>query len=152
MKLVKSLNHLNHYFNEFPYGGLKKYDECDQALIYQLFTNGGKREDQFFYLKFNYVEFMHIPLSLDLASIRSQRIPFWSYNLNELRISTKEEMNNFLPDNVSQYISNNQSNYKCYRFYAHKIATEFYVYCLNIEGWISTEGNPNEFVIPRNPN
>lgn len=125
METMTDLNDINSFYSEMNSGGLKEYNNEDQALVFQFESNGGPREDDIFLLSFKYVELFHLPINLSC--------PVDGKSLDEIVIVPENELATILP-NVDEEITYKNNDYRCYRFLADGLATDFYIYCLSVEG------------------
>ena len=125
MEKYSDLKEINHLLHEMNAGGVESYDQDDQALVLRLESNGGIREGQTFFLKFNYVELFQLPLSLNV-SVHGKSI-------DRLCVVDECDLSDVLP-NIDEDITYKNNDYRCYRFHAEDIPTNFYVYCLSVEG------------------
>ena len=111
---------------EINSGGLHSYDDQEQSLVFNFESNGGEREDCTLTLRFIFVEYFHLPLSLDAASING-------YGIDEIRVASEKEAKAFMPSVCYERMNYKKNDYRCYRFYANGEPSPFYIYCLDLE-------------------
>ena len=126
---MNTKNQLSDAFKDFSSGGLERYDDDSQALIFKLQSNGGPRENEELYLKFNYVEYFHLPISFDAPKING-------YSLDEIKVESESEAKKLMPKSSSELLNYKDSDYRCYRFYANNTPSPYYIYCLSVESWV----------------
>ncbi len=135
MNIIESESLLLKLFSEFNHGSLEEYLKEDNALIFKFESNGGKREDELFYLKFFEVYFFHLPISIDSVGIKKNRLGLFRDSIDELKSINQEEVKEVIPKSALESGLIDFEDFKCYRFYANSKPTEYYVYCARIEGW-----------------
>lgn len=131
MRIIRDKNQLLELFKEMNSGGLVSYDDAEQALVFRFGSNGGPSEDEILTIKFTFVEYSHLPLGFDSVSIDK-------YGIDEIKIASEDEARDVVPDCSSLPLNYKKDDYRCYRFYANGVPSPFYIYCLNLEGWIES--------------
>jgi hypothetical protein len=127
MKVITDKENLFDLFKELNSGGVYRYDEDDQALEFKLESIGGEMEAYTLVLTFPFVEYFHLPVSLDACS-------FNGYGIDEIREASEEEARQVMPVESCETMNYKKSDYRCFRFYANEYASPFYIYSLGLTG------------------
>ncbi len=127
MEIIKDIDRVLKLFRELNSGGLESYDDENQALTFKFESNGGINEDYTLTIRFTFVEYFQLPLSLDACSING-------YGVDEIRLISEEEARLVMPIICCERMDYRKNNYRCYRFYANEKASPFYIYCLTLDG------------------
>lgn len=138
MNIIKDESKLRNLFGELSGGGMSSYDDEDQALVFMFDSSGGGPfEDATLYLKFGFTEFFQLPLALDTVNGRG-------YGIDEFRSISKEECEAFIHVDITAQMDF-EGSYRCYRFFANGVASQYYIYCCYLEGWVKPDGwKPHE--------
>ena len=125
MTLISNQKELLSLFSKLNCGGVSQYDDENQALEFVLDSLGGEMEEYTLTLRFVFVEYFHLPLSLDACSIKG-------FGIDKLIEANEEEARQVMPEESWSALDYNRTEYRCFRFYANEKPSSFYLSLIHI--------------------